>query len=160
MYDLAPATAHEHMFLTFRAHGRRYGIDVAFVREVSTHRTFVPVPQSPPLVRGLANLRSRIYLVLDVGPALGGDPSNCTADSRLIVFQEHVAENLGLLVDEGGDIVRVPAAHIEDMTLANPPESPAASAPNPVVALCKLEGELMMVIDPARIVAALENAIR
>lgn len=158
MHDLAPAPPLIRTFFTFKARGRLYGLDVAYVREVSTHMDFTPVPQAPAIVRGLANLRSRIYLVLDAGPALGGGSSDCTADSRLIVLHPGVAENLGLLVDSGGAIVRVPTEQIEDAIHAGSVESPPQSPQAAVVAVCKLEGELMMVIDPARVLAILENA--
>lgn len=157
MNELAPARETDRTFLTYRAQGRLFGLDVAHVREVSTHVTVTPVPQAPALVRGLLNLRSRIYLVLDFNPVLGGAPSVCTSESRLIVLQSLVAENVGLLVEQGGEIVRVPAEQIEDARAA---ESSEHRAPSAVVSLCKLDGELMMVVDPHRIVAALETAIR
>ena len=148
-------------FCTFRVQGRLYGIDVGQVREVSTHVAVTPVPQSPPIVRGLANLRSRVYLVLDIGPALGLPQSECTETSRLIVLQARVAENLGLFVDCGGDIALVPLEQIE--TSAGPTTETAESSidrpPSPVIGVCKLEAELMMIINPLRIVEALENAI-
>ncbi len=160
MPELVRAQPTSRAFLTFRVSGRLYGLDVAQVREVSTHTAFTPVSQAPPLVRGLANLRSRIYLVLDAGMALGRTPTDCTSENRLIVLHERVAEHLCLLVDQGGDIVQVPIEQIEDAANAEAADSSVTSTPTPVVALCKLEGELMMVIDPGRVVAALETAIR
>ncbi len=146
--------------LTFRVRGRQYGLDVACVREVSTHRDFTPVLQAPPLVHGLANLRSRIFLVLDSGIALGNTPVQTTAESRLIVLHDRVADCLGLLVERGGDIVQVPNDQIEDIALADGMGAPRQADSSPVISLCKLENELMMIVDPCRIVIALETAIR
>ncbi len=147
---------------TFRVDGRLYGLDITQVREVSMPLAVTPVPQAPPLVRGLVNLRSRIYLALDIRPALGLPPIEATADSRLIVLHPRVAERLGVWVEQGGDIVPVAADRIE--ALAHPAAQPAADRPDdassnaaaPVVAVCKLDGELLMVIDSARLVGALE----
>jgi purine-binding chemotaxis protein CheW len=158
--DLALAPKPARLFYTFRVHGRLYGLDLAQVREVSTQVDCTPVPQTPPLVRGMANLRSRIFLVLDSGAAVRGEPSQRTPESRLIVLQERVAASLALLVDRGGEVVRVPANEIEDTPRPELANSPGDSQTGPVVALCKLEGELMMLIDPLRIIAALETAIR
>jgi purine-binding chemotaxis protein CheW len=161
MAELAPMQKPARTFCTFRAQGRLYGIDVEQVREVSTHVTVTPVPQSPPIVRGLANLRSRVYLVLDVGPALGLPQSECTETSRLIVLQAHVAENLGLFVDCGGDIARVPLEQIETSTgqTTEAAESSLDRPASPVIGVCKLDAELMMIIDPLRIIQTLEKAI-
>ena len=161
MTEPAPMEKPVRTFCTFRAQGRLYGIDVGQVREVSTHVTVTPVPQSPPIVRGLANLRSRVYLVLDIGAALGLPRSECTETSRLIVLQARVAEHLGFFVDCGGDIARVPLEQIEappDRTTETP-ESVVDRPSSPVVGVCKLDAELMMIIDPLRIVEAMENAI-
>jgi purine-binding chemotaxis protein CheW len=157
-FALTPALA--HTYYTFRVHGRLYGVDLAQVREVSAQVASTPVPQAPPLVRGLANLRSRIYLVLDTGAAVRSAPSEQTADSRLIVLQERVAEGVALFADRGGDVVRVSTDQIEAAADSDAVDSPGGSSASPVVALCKLDGELMMAIDPVRIVAALETAIR
>ncbi len=162
MTELATTSgAIERTFYTFRADQRLFGIDVAQVREVSTHIAVTPVPQAPPIVRGLTNLRSRIYLVLDPRPALGMPIVDCTPDSRLVVLQAHVAEHLGLLADCGGEIVRVAADQIEETVRAGDDamEHATGTRHTPVVGVCKLEHELMMIIDPARLVAAAERAI-
>lgn len=157
MSSLAPAQSPVRSFCTFRTQERLYGIDVAQVREVSTHVAMTPVPQAPSIVRGLVNLRSRIYLVLDVRPTLALPPLGCTSDSRLIVLHPRVAESLGLFVERGGDIVRAAAGQIEAVAqpAADSPETPAA----PVVGVCKLDTELMMIIDPAKVVGMLEKEI-
>jgi purine-binding chemotaxis protein CheW len=162
MSNLALAQSTIRSFCTFRAQERLYGIDVAQVREVSTHVALTPVPQAPLLVRGLVNLRSRIYLVLDLRPALGLPALECTPDSRLIVLHPRVAEGLGLFVDRGGDIVRVSSEQIEEIAqpAADRTEVPDARAASPVAGVCKLATELMMIIDPKRLVDALEQEIR
>jgi purine-binding chemotaxis protein CheW len=162
MIDSPLAQGPVRTFCTFRAQGRLYGIDVRHVREVSTQSAVTAVPQAPAIIRGLSNLRSQIFLVLDLRAALGMAPVECTPDSRLVVLHAAVAENLGLLVDSGGEIVRVPADQIEETSLAvaDSKEAPAKERGSSVVAVCKLKDELMMIIDPSRLVAASEQAIR
>jgi purine-binding chemotaxis protein CheW len=157
MSDLVAGVAGDRSFCTFRVDDRLYGVDVASVREVSTHVALTPVPQAPPIVRGLVNLRSRLYLVLDLRPALGLPPVARTADSRLIVLHPRVAENLGLFVERGGDIVRVAWNQIEE--LAQPAADGPAAPATPVVGVCKLAAELLMIVDPAKLVGAVEREI-
>ena len=162
MSEIAPMQTAVRTFFTFRAQRRLYGIDVEQIREVSTHVAVTPVPQAPPIVRGLTNLRSRIYLVLDLGPALGLPPPQSTEASRLIVLKPGIAENLGLFADAGGDIVSVRPAAIEAVSAHKPDtaEPPAERQTSTVVGVCKLDAELMMIIDPIRVIDAVENAIR
>ncbi|HVP10806.1 MAG TPA: chemotaxis protein CheW [Phycisphaerae bacterium] len=162
MSELAPIQPSIRTFFTFRAQGRLYGIDVEQIREVSTHVAVTPVLQAPPIVRGLTNLRSRIHLVLDLGPALGLPPPEAGEGSRLIVLKPGVAEDLGLFADCGGDIVPVRPEAIEEASSQEPDSTDAhvEGRASPVVGVCKLDAELMMIIDPARVINAMENAIR
>jgi purine-binding chemotaxis protein CheW len=162
MNDPKPMTESKaRTFCTFRALDRLYGIEVGFVREVSTHVAVTPVPQAPPIIRGLANLRSRIFLMLDLRAALGLPTSTCTSESRMIVLQAHVMEQVGLLVDRGGEIIRVSQEQIEDSpAAAADPTGASGNGPSElVVGVCKLDNELMMIIDPARLVTATESAL-
>ena len=160
------------LFCSFRTQGRLYGIDAAQVREISTQVTCTPVPQAPLAVRGLANLRSRIFLVVDIRPALGLEPAKCTSESRLIVLKPHLCEDLGILVEEGGDIIRVSAGQIEAAAQSGQ-ATPQASAlapraggavtdssgdrPSMVTAgVCKLENELMTIVDSLRVVESVK----
>src|SRR5262245_9062877 len=108
MNELSIREADHRAFCTFRAGQQLYGIDVASLREISTNTSMTPVPPAPPEVRGLVNLRSRILLALDLRAMLGiMPPAEVTDSSRLIVLKPGVAEDIGLLVDSGGDIVNV-----------------------------------------------------
>jgi purine-binding chemotaxis protein CheW len=146
------------LFCSFRTEGRLYGIDATQVREVSAQVTCTPIPQAPSAVRGLANLRSRIYVVVDVRPILGLPPVECTSDSRLIILKPQVAEDLGLLVEHGGDIVGVSTAQIEEASPASAETVDAAGERSSavIVGVCKLDSELMNIIDSAKLVEALE----
>ena len=158
MNELVRDDAAIRLFCSFRAEGRLYGIDAAQVREVSTQVSCTPVPQAPAAIRGLTNLRSRIYLVIDVRSMLGLAPVDCTSGSRLIVLKSHVAEDLGILVEHGGDIVSVNAeqienaARIEDKAI----DSCGGRLPPVTAGVCKLETELMTIIDSTRLVEAVK----
>ena len=150
------------LFCSFRAESRLYGIDAAQVREISTQAVFTPVPQAPPAVRGLANLRSHIHLVIDIRPVLGLAPVACTEESRLVVLKPHLAESLGILVEQGGDIIRVLSSQIEDVlpqTVKELDEDGARSTAV-IVGVCKLDGELMNIVGAARLVESVEALMR
>jgi purine-binding chemotaxis protein CheW len=158
MSELLPRDAALRSFCTFRVQQRLYGIEVAQVREVSPHLPMTPVPQVPPVVRGLFNLRSRIYLGLDVRPLLGLAPTECTADSRLLILKPEVARDVGMLVEQGGDIVHARADQIEPV--GPTAEAPAGDASSLITGVCKLPTELMMVVDMAPISQIVTKLIR
>jgi purine-binding chemotaxis protein CheW len=162
MNELARDDTAVRLFCSFRVQGRLYGIEAACVREVSTQVGCTPVPLSPPAVRGLTNLRSRIYLVLDIAPVLGFERTACDAASRLLVLKPQIAEDLGVLVEAGGEIIRAPEDQIERTAqTADDSGNESGGRPAPVTAgVCKLDTELMTIIDAARLVAAARDSMR
>jgi chemotaxis signal transduction protein len=140
----APAIRH---FCTFQVEHRLYGISLSDVREVSTGLAITPVPHSPSAIRGLANLRSRIYLVLDLRAILGYAPADCTPESRLVILRPGIAESTAILVDRGGGIVSSPEDSIEGAAGSVPGTTADADAPPRfVTGVCKLETDLLMVV--------------
>jgi len=162
MVERAITTGDAAAYCTFRADERLFGIDVACLREISTNTVITPVPPAPPAVRGLANLRSRVHLGLDLRPLLGLPAAPCTPDSRLIILKPTVAEDTGLLVDRGGDILSVRGNQIDtlDKTGSSPDAPTGDERLSLVVGVCKLESELMMIIDATRLGAAIAGLLR
>jgi len=58
---------------TFWIAGRLFGLDVGLVGEVVNVDAVLPVPASPPAVRGLVNLRGAPIVLLDAADVLGLD---------------------------------------------------------------------------------------
>ena len=151
MNNLIKPGSSTRSFCTFRLTNRLYGIEVLHVREISPYLQSTAVPQAPPAVHGLVNLRSRIYLALDLRPLLGLSVVNFTDQSRLIILKPEIGQDVGILIEQGGDIVHVNADQIERRSGAGDSSSEGASL---IAGVCKLESELMIIVEPARIAQA------
>jgi chemotaxis signal transduction protein len=162
----APAaeTARVNHYCTFRLSGHLFGFDIRSVREVNAQTALTPVPHAPPVVRGYVNLRGHIFLVLDLRLLLGMEPAPVTADSRLLIFKATVGESFGVLVDRIGDIVAVDAGLTEGWRADEPPpggEGPVAGrAGERVAGIARLEGELLVIVDPHTLLPAVAAALR
>lgn len=156
--ELATRGAGVTAYCTFRIAQRLYGIAVAHVREVSPPLAVTVVPQAPSAICGLVNLRSRIYLILDPRPLLGLEPIAATAESRLFILKPDVAQDVGMLMERGGDIVHVRADQIEPA--AGVADSPAHAASPLITGVCKLDAELMMLFDPTPLVETVSKLFR
>ena len=124
-----------------------FGIDILDVREINSEITFTPIFHAPPQVRGYVNIRGQIHLVIDPRIPLGlaeNPPGGPTGKSRrqLLVFKPQVGETFALLVDRIGDIIQVPIDRIE------PPEASSAGTSVHSAGVCKLDGQLMELLDP------------
>ena len=160
MADLATLNASLTPFCTFRLNQRLYGIKLSEVREVSTGLPITPVPHAPPAVRGLANLRSRIYLVIELRQMLGFPSADPTPDNRLLILRPGIAEGVGILVDRGGDIVTVADQKIEQTPeSASTPSTGEAARPRFITGICKLESELLMVVSASPLIAEIKRLL-
>lgn len=72
---------------TFMLGDTRIGIDILLVREVYRHMSVTPVPDSPPHITGLMNLRGRVVTVIDLNVCLSRTATEDIESNRLLVMK-------------------------------------------------------------------------
>ena len=85
-----------------------HGVDVLEVQEIIRPAALTPVPQAPPAVAGILNLRGQIVTVLDLGRRFGAGPVAGGPSARIVVVRDG-EESVGLLFDRVGDVITVSA---------------------------------------------------
>ncbi|MEM1303798.1 MAG: chemotaxis protein CheW [Planctomycetota bacterium] len=96
----------EQQFATFYVGELLLGVDIRHVQEINRQLDITPVPNAPPHVRGVINLRGEVATVIDLRTKLGLPKSEATPATRnLIVHSQD--EPIGLWVDRIGDILTV-----------------------------------------------------
>jgi len=148
----------QQLFCTFRVSGRLFGVDILDVKEVTAETTYTRVAHAPDEVLGLVNIRGHIYLALDLRRLLGMPATNVTIDSRLVLFKPSVGSAFGVVVDEISEIQTADSNRIEDFT-QNDHETAATNVRRVdlIDAVCKLAGELLVVLNPRRFLAVVEQ---
>lgn len=111
--DLNVAGANLVNLACFEVEGRVYALDVAHVREIVRTQEITPLPMSPALIEGVAELRDGVVPVIDLGRALGGDSCQLSAAARIAVL-EIDGLVLGLLVERAADVLSLDAGALED----------------------------------------------
>lgn len=139
--EVVPAPAGELHLVTFALDREEYGVPVAQVREVIRVADITRVPQAPPHVRGVTNLRGRILPVVELRSRLGLAPVAPTARSRIVVVE--VADRvLGLLVDAVLQVVKVPVE-----TVAPPPEEVLSADSGYLGGVARWDGRLIILLE-------------
>ncbi len=134
-----------------------YALDVRQVREVARCPALTPLPQAPPLIEGVGELRGRVVPIVDLGRALCGVPV-AEAESR-VALVEAGGLVLGLRVGRDADVVRVePSALEQTPALASRAgyelvRAVVRRAEGPPLLVLSLEHLLAHVASPAREVA-------
>lgn len=126
---------------TFSVANLQFAVDVLQVQEVFQYQELTHVPLAPHAVVGLINLRGQIVTGLDMRRRLELEPSESEEQPMNVVLRQ--GDNIiSLLVDTIGDVVEV-----EDDRFEAPPETLDDLTRSVVHSICKLEEQLLLVLD-------------
>ena len=132
--------------LLFRLDGKQlFGINVFKVQEVIQCPALTHIPDSHNVVRGIANMRGRMVTVMDLGKAIGGRSVQNPQD-HFVVVAEYNQYVQGFLV---GGVDRIVNMNWEE--ILPPPEG--IGNDNYLTAVCKVDGELVEIIDVEKVLA-------
>lgn len=129
-------------YCTFVLDGHLFGIPVASVQEVLREPSVTPVPLAAPAVSGLINLRGQIVTSLNLRERLRLAPRAEGAPSVSVVVRTADGGAASLVVDRVGDVIEPDPDSIEA-----PPETLDPRIRALVDGVCKLDGELMLMLD-------------
>lgn len=105
----------EDMYLTFGLAAEEYGIGIGYVTEVVGMQRIMEVPDVPPFIKGVINLRGKVIPVMDVRIRFGMDEIDYTERTVIIVLDiDNVL--IGLVVDHVSEVLEIPAANIDQVT--------------------------------------------
>jgi chemotaxis signal transduction protein len=130
-----------HQYCTFRLGGHLFGVPVETVQEVLRQQDLTKVPLAPGAVSGLINLRGQIVITVDLRHQMGLPPRDKDQPATNVVVRTSEGAT-SLQVDEIGDVLEPDLDRFEA-----PPETVPAQVRDMVVKVCKLDHDLMLVLD-------------
>ncbi|MCA9630629.1 MAG: chemotaxis protein CheW [Myxococcales bacterium] len=135
---------------TFYLDGSRFCIDVSLVQEVLRPQPMTEVPLAPGRIQGLINLRGRIVSAINLRRCFGMNPGGTESRDMNVVVR--VGDSVvSLIVDQIGDVVEV-----DEQQLERVPDTIKAKFCDLVHQICKLPDDLLLVLDPASVLAGME----
>lgn len=141
----------EEEILIFELAAGRYALRSSAVREVLRAFSAVKLPQAPPFVEGLLNLRGEIIPLLDIRRRFGLPHKNMSVSDHLIIAWDGT-RSVALRVDRVQHLTRLP---IQDLV-----GSESFLAPTDVVAGVAIAPDGMVLIhDLARFLSAAEQEL-
>ena len=81
------------------------GMDILNVQEINKLMEMTYVPQAPPYVNGILNLRGQIVTIIDLGKKRGLSNTLKSNECRNIIVNSK-GEYIGLLVDKISDVIK------------------------------------------------------
>jgi purine-binding chemotaxis protein CheW len=98
-------------YLTFRVADEEYGLEIACVIEIVTAHRVTEVPDMPPYLKGVFNLRGRVIPVVDVRARFKLAPRPYDDRTCFVVVQVQDM-SVALAVDNVCDVLMIPAAQV------------------------------------------------
>lgn len=128
-------------FITFTIGAEEYGIDIMVVREIKGWSDTTMIPNAPPHVRGVINLRGVIVPIFDLRARFGMGLTK-TSVMHVVIIVAGGDRTLGLLVDTVSDIITVDPTEIRPV-----PEMGVQSAEQYLGGLVALESRMVTVVS-------------
>ena len=122
-----------------------FGIDVRYVQEVLRFQECTPIPLTPPLGKGLLNLRGQIVLAIDMRHRLGL-PEQPRGSSPISIVVRIADGVLSFLVDEIFDVMSLDSAQFEAT-----PETLSNNEKRFVSGCFKLDDRILIMLDASQI---------
>jgi purine-binding chemotaxis protein CheW len=99
-------------FVSFMLDDVEYGVDILSVHEILRYPEITRLPNTPKFIKGVINLRGNVLPVVDVRLRFGFPKGNITDLTRIIVV-ETGGKQVGLLVDNVYQVVRIPVVNVD-----------------------------------------------
>ena len=139
-------------YLTFNLGEERYGLEILKVQEIIGLTEFTPLPNMPPHVRGVINLRGTVVPVVDLRSRFAM-PERAYDKLTAIVVVNVAHKTMGIVVDTVADVMGIPEESIEEM----PSFSASQKIASDYIAQIGKVGDTMVILLDAEKVMDIED---
>ncbi len=151
--NLSQQLAGKH--LTFVLGREHYGVPVLKIREIIRLCDITPVPQMPPYIKGVLNLRGKIIPVADLRIKFGLAKAENTDLTCIVVVSIALADKtsslMGLVVDGVEEVVNIAASDIEPT-----PDFGTAVETDYILGMAKIKGAVKTLLDIDKVITSVE----
>jgi len=131
--------------VSFTLGDETYGIEITKIREIILVGEITQIPETPPYVKGLINLRSTVIPVIDLRTRFSLAAAELTSESRIMVL--HVgSRTIGIVVDSVNEVLRVTQQEISPA-----PRTVTSSGNGYMTGLVRLKEDLLILLDVDRL---------
>jgi purine-binding chemotaxis protein CheW len=132
-------------YLVFHLGREEFGVHVLKVREIMGLQDITAVPQTPPFVKGVINLRGKVIPVIDLRAKFGLEETGYTQRTCIVVVEvrhESGSTQMGAIVDGVSEVLTLQGGEIEDT-----PEFGEDMQVPYLLGMAKVKGKVKMLLD-------------
>jgi purine-binding chemotaxis protein CheW len=148
----SPTDGESHQVLTFVLGEETYGVDILRVQEIRGWSAVTKIPNSPPHVLGVLNLRGSIVPIVDLRKRFNLAQAEYTAITVIIVLtvrSDAGRRDFGVVVDGVSDVVDVEASAVKPT-----PDLGSRAATDHIQGLVSIAERMVVLLDIDRLIGA------
>ncbi len=146
----------ERQLVVFELANEHYGVDIAAVESIIKMQPITAVPQAPPFVEGITNLRGSVLPVMDLRKrfalGIGGSNAEIAHDEKRIVVVSMDGMKIGMIVDAVSEVLRV-----QDEAIEPPPPMVTTINSAFITGIAKVGERLIILLDLAKVLTLSEK---
>lgn len=143
--------------VVFKLGEEEYGLHIDQIKEVVITPAITRMPQTPPYVKGVANIRGNVIAILDLEEKFHlcqpGDVQVSRNNFTLVIDSEDY--KMGILVREVPNTLSISSSHIDNSVLVGDLQSDQSY----ITGIVKLEKRLIIMIDVFKVITEQESQI-
>lgn len=136
-------------YLTFTLDKDMFALDISCVREILDMTDITRIPQAPPAVRGVVNVRGVAVPVVDLRLRFGMEETARTVHTRIVIVEIPNGDAftvLGAIADSVKEVLE-----LEPDAIAPPPSMGAAVTTDFLRGIGKSGGRFILILDIAKV---------
>jgi purine-binding chemotaxis protein CheW len=144
-------------YLSFFLGGEAYAIGILRVREILEFQSPTRVPQTPPSIRGVINLRGKVIPIVDLALKFGLTPTAPTKWTCIVVTETNIGGEIavmGVLADSVNEVIDLAPADIEA-----PPTFGTRVKVDYLRGMGRVGQKFVLLLDIDRVLSAEETAV-
>jgi purine-binding chemotaxis protein CheW len=153
----AKAVEEDRQYVTLGVDHEVFAVDVRLVSEILDMRPIAHVPNAPPFLVGMIDVRGRNVPVLDLRIKLGLPPAASTVHSRILVLEAEIGGRslpLGLMADQVYEVTS-----LDDGAIEPPPEIGVRWRSDYISGVGRRNGGFVIIFNLARLLTSDEAAL-
>lgn len=137
--------------VTFNLGNEEYAVAILKVQEINRMKEITRVPNSPPYVEGVINLRGKVIPVVNLRDKFGLATIENNEQTRIMIMDIQ-GITMGLVVDSVSEVLRIPSSTVEP----TPPMASNISAEF-IKGIAKVDDRLIILLDMDRLLGKEEE---
>jgi purine-binding chemotaxis protein CheW len=129
-------------YLVFSVKSQEFGFQAVQVQEITAVLGATEVPNAPPYVEGIVNLRGQLATLISFRKKFGFDTKEHDEDTRVVIVEQR-GFPIGILVDSVEEVIKIPDEMVQEL-----PEATGASvSEESIMGVGMLDDRLIILLD-------------